>query len=167
VGDRAARRTARFVYLSDAEPHSSLRNNHGHHPPRPVNVAWRIVAANNRPLGRSAACYSTLSACVDSAFTLQAEIDRTVSAISFDTSSGHWRWTLTLDRVAVAVCVHVYERRIECVRSLAQFATACRVADPSPDEVRHLGVHAMHGYKLVAPSPTLAITSEPIPCPVD
>jgi hypothetical protein len=161
VRETTARRSARYVYLSDAEPHSSSRGRDDGGDDkrrRATNIAWRIVAANNRPLGRSAAYYPTLAACAESARTLRAAIGEAVGAVSSDIRSGHWRWTLSLEQIPVATCVHAYERRVECARALTQFIEACRVADPSPDEVRHLGSYALHGY------PTKPATSaDPVP----
>lgn len=157
--EQTARRSARYVYLSDAEPRSSARDLNDPNGRGTASIGWRIVAANNRPLGRSAARFSSLTECVAAVHLLRTEVARAIGAVSLDPARGHWLWTLTLDQQMVAASVHDYERRIECVRALAQFIQACGTADPAPVGVRQLGVRAMYGYP---PKPSRAFEPAPL-----
>jgi hypothetical protein len=148
VHNQGVRRAARYIYLSDADPIAAVRDRED---ATGARIAWRIVAANNRPLGRSEGTYPTLAECVASAGLLHEEIARVETAVGFDASKGQWRWGLTLDGIRVAACVHAYGRRIECHRGLSQFLEAASTALPAPEEVRHLGVRAMRDYDTTGP----------------
>jgi hypothetical protein len=98
-----------------------------------------VVAGNNRPLGRSAAAVSSLDECVAAATRLHRDVGHADSSVLFSVADGHWGWTVALDGEPVAVSVHAYERRFECVRSLEQFLVAVAHAEPAPERVRRLG----------------------------
>jgi hypothetical protein len=134
--------TARFIYISDERSRS-----HWHDAPAAeVRVTWRVVAGNNRPLGRSARVFPSLTECVEAASRLHREIGRADSSVLFDVADGHWRWTVALGGQSVAVSAHAYKRRIECIRSLEQFVAAAASAAPEPDGLRRLGPNALRGY---------------------
>jgi hypothetical protein len=67
------------------------------------------------------------------------------------TQHGLWTWNVTLENVPVAVCVHPYMRRVECLRGLTQFLTAVAAAEPSVGVVRYFGPHSLRGYLLAEP----------------
>lgn len=144
-----AHRPPRFVYLSDT--------------PRGEDVAgrrfgWRLVAANNRPLGRSMNVVESLTACRHHADRIHRRITDAVPSTSLDLGRAHWRWLLELDGVAVAVSVHPYMRRVECVRALGQFVTAVGVADPEEGVIKHFGPHSLRDYGLASGPPGPAVT---------
>jgi hypothetical protein len=147
------RRVPRIIFVSDADP----RTRH----PRTdaavsARVGWRVLAANNRPLGRSAQVFSSERECQDEVARLQKRLPDAVSSVLFDAARGHWTWTLLLDEVPVAVCVHPYLRRIECVRALAQFIVALESGDPELERVRNLGERALHAYDRPPARPSTA-----------
>jgi hypothetical protein len=139
----ASRRTTRFIYVSDATAPAAGRAPVPTVEPR---YGWRVIAANNRPLGRSATVFDSYQGCRDAATSLHERIDETSSSVLFNTSRGHWTWAVSLDARPVAVCVHPYLRRIECVRALRQFTDAVTLGVPSADGVRLFGERALRGY---------------------
>ena len=139
----ASRRTTRFIYVSDATAPAAGRAALPISEPR---YGWRVIAANNRPLGRSATVFDSYQDCRDAASSLHERIDETSTSVLFNTSRGHWTWAVSLDARPVAVCVHPYLRRIECVRALRQFTDAVTVGVPSADGVRLFGERALRGY---------------------
>jgi hypothetical protein len=70
--------------------------------------------------------------------------------VSFDGTAGQWDWALRLDGRDVAVCVHAYQRRIECRSALDRFLRALSEARPDQDEIRELGPNALRMYGSVA-----------------
>lgn len=139
-----SRRTTRFIFVSDATAPTAGR--------QPVveadpHYGWRVIAANNRPLGRSATVFDSYQGCRDAAAALHDRIDETTSSVLFNTTRGHWTWAVTLDARPVAVCVHPYLRRIECVRALRQFTEAVTAGVPSADGLRLFGERALRGYE--------------------
>jgi len=139
----AARRSTRFIFVSDATAPTAGR--------APVHTAdprygWRVIAANNRPLGRSATVFETYEDCREAAAALHDRIEQTSSSVLFNTTRGHWTWTVSLDARAVAVCVHPYLRRIECARALRQFTEAVSAGVPAADGLRLFGDRALRGY---------------------
>lgn len=126
--------TARFVYISDERSDGAWQDGTAGVP----HVTWRVVAGNNRTLGRSAATFASLVACVEAATRLHREAGRADSSVLFDLTEGHWRWTVGLAGAPVALSTHAYQRRIECARSLEQFLAAVTHAEPAPERLRRL-----------------------------
>jgi hypothetical protein len=138
-----ALRSPRFVYLSDENPGRSAQA-----PTVVGHVAWRILAANNRPLARSARHFSSLAECIESAIAVMDGLANATKTVAFDPVIGLWRWQISLDDVPMATCVHSYRRRIECVRAMTQFERTGVEADPRPPDVRRLGSRAMRDYQV-------------------
>jgi hypothetical protein len=143
-----SRRTTRFIYVSDASAPTASR--HVDNPVAP-RYGWRVIAANNRPLGRSATVFDSYEACRDAAEQLREAVDDASSAVHFNSTRGHWTWSVTIDEAPVAVCVHPYLRRIECVRALRQFVEAVAAGVPSAEGVRLFGTRALREYDRAAP----------------
>jgi len=160
VVDKRLHVTARFIYISDQRSRSPWHDDSAADDTR---VSWRVVAGNNRPLGRSATVFPSLAECVAAATALHREIGRADSSVLFDVADGHWRWTVALGGQSVAVSAHVYKRRIECIRSLEQFIVAAAHAAPEPDGLRRLGPNALRGYaRTVVIDAALPATAEPV-----
>jgi hypothetical protein len=123
------RREPRFVYLS-AESSVGLR------------FGWRLLAANNRPLGRGPHSASSLAECRAAVALLWSNLRDVASAMLPDPRRGIWTWGVDLDGTIVAVSVHPYLRRVECGRGLGQFLAAAAAADPGKAIVRHLGIYS-------------------------
>jgi ABC-type phosphate transport system substrate-binding protein len=52
-------------------------------------VAWRVLAANNRPLGRSAQAFTSIEECLNCALALHREAADVGVAVLFSSSDGH------------------------------------------------------------------------------
>jgi hypothetical protein len=138
-----SRRSTRFIFVSDATAPTAGRQSSTAAEPR---YGWRVIAANNRPLGRSATVFDTYQDCREAAAALHDRVSETSSSVLFNTTRGHWTWTVALDARPVAVCVHPYLRRIECARALRQFTDAVSAGVPSADGLRLFGERALRGY---------------------
>jgi hypothetical protein len=127
-------RSARFVVFSDREARSPIRDSESSNGQR---MSWRVLAGNNRPLGRSMSTYDTFGECVAATDALRASAEQLKAAVTFDHKNVSWRWTLALDEVAVAVSVRSYARRIECTRALQQFIDIVETA-PQVVDIRYV-----------------------------
>lgn len=112
---------ARFLFLGTAGP--AVRAARA---TRPVqDVLWRLVAGNNRVLGRAAAPLDSLAACRDAVALLARELPDLGAVPDLARPAGRWAWQLVrADGVVAAVSGRCYEREREMWTSLAQFLTA-------------------------------------------
>jgi len=136
VRDGTAAREPRFVYLCDGTRDQQPAGRYG----------WRLNAANHRPLGRGTLATKSLDQCRAAARLLHREAMNLEQAVA--SQHGEWSWEVSLGDAAVAVSVHGYARRIECMRGLHQFLAAARVADPEAGVVRYFGAHSLRGYRV-------------------
>jgi len=143
VHTSTTRVAARFIFISDSRPQSSWQD--GSRSDR-QRVGWRVIAANNRPLGRSARVFDSYALAVNDAAALRSHVDGLTSTVTLDASAGHWSWQCRFNGLDVACCVHEYKRRVECARSLEHFLLAVRAADPHQAELRHFGPNALRAY---------------------
>lgn len=90
-------------------------------------VGWRLVAPNNRELGRTAELVEDFTTCREAVLKLQVSLGQTRSSLWFD-DDAQWRWELLLDEEPAAVCSRPYWRRVECEYGLGQFLTNAKVA---------------------------------------
>lgn len=131
------RRTSRFVYLCDAKD-ADL----------PIaRFGWRLVAANNRPLGRGLRVEGSLAQCRAAAQRLHDDVAEISAVVHFDPARGLWSWRVALGETTVAVCAHPYLRRVECGRALAQFLTVARSTSPAAGPVRCFGPRSLRAYE--------------------
>jgi hypothetical protein len=130
VGDFPPRRGARFIFIADAVDGPDASDD------VPQRVWWRVTAANNRVLGRSARVFGSLVDCRAHATALQDSVDDVVTALSSD-SRGQWTWSAVLHADVAARSTRPFLRRIDCVRTLALFLAAARLADVEGGDVRH------------------------------
>lgn len=99
------------------------------------DVLWRLVAGNNRVLGRAAAPLDSLDACRDAVAGLARELPDLRAVPDLARPAGRWAWQLVrADGVVAAVSGRSYEREREMWASLAQFLTA------APEAVVSAGV---------------------------
>lgn len=93
------------------------------------HVAWRLLGANNRELGRSAVWYPGIDSCLESVHVLRREIGGVTSAITAVASpGGAWSWQLTVSGRPVAVAGRPYHRHRECAYNLSHFVAAVPAA---------------------------------------
>jgi len=71
---------------------------------------WRLMGANNRELGRSAASFVSYQWTRRAIGQLQRGAARLVQHSTTDPATGRWGWRVDLDGVAVAVSGRWYER---------------------------------------------------------
>ena len=83
-------------------------------------VGWRVLGANNRELGRSAAPFWRADEAYQAVYEAQASLARTVTRLWAD-DLGQWFWNITLDDDQVAVSSRGYRRQRECIYSIEQF----------------------------------------------
>ncbi|HJQ44586.1 MAG TPA: hypothetical protein VJ831_15960 [Jatrophihabitantaceae bacterium] len=133
MGERGtpARRAARFVFVV-----ASVQL------PRGISdeddsacVWWRLVAANNRVLGRSARTFGSIADCRVGAAEMHDRVRQVVTSLATDVR-GQWTWTASLDGELIAQSAHPYLRRIDCVRTLALFLAGVASADPRAADIR-------------------------------
>ena len=91
-------------------------------------VAWRLVGANNRELGRSAEVFDDIVACRAAIDHVRERIGAADAAVVLNDSSGLWTWRLAIDSKTVAAASRAYQRRRECSYNLAQFVGAASAA---------------------------------------
>jgi len=106
---------------------------------------WRLAAANNRELGRSASVFADLDSCRASVARLASSIDSTVPTTTIDDKTGLRAWQLSLDGELVAVSARRYHRQRECLYSLAHFLEAVRIARVTSGTPRYRLLQAEHG----------------------
>lgn len=139
--DVLARRRPRFIFLSDGTGENEL-------------FGWRLVAANNRPMGRSVRTSASLDSCRDAASLIHRRSAEAAQSATVDVARGHWTWRVGVDGAPAAVSVHRYLRRVECLRALAQFVAALAQADPADGVVRCFGPNSLRAYEPPAGVPT-------------
>lgn len=123
---------ARFVFISDGIAATEGRTDDE----VDDRIWWRLVAANNRVLGRSVGTDLGEVVCRKHAAELGDRVDEAVPALTTD-ERGRWTWTLALDSVDRARCAHPFPRRVDCQRALTLFLRGIRSADPQAGTVRY------------------------------
>jgi hypothetical protein len=98
-----------------------------------IHLSWRLLAANNRDVARSAVAYGRLDDTLDAVAELQEKV---TNAISVSTRSGRadWSWRLRLVGRDIAVSSRTYQRRLQCEAACALFVVLVPLAvlDPAP-----------------------------------
>ncbi|HEV2342956.1 MAG TPA: hypothetical protein VGS97_02580 [Actinocrinis sp.] len=89
------------------------------------HVAWRLLGANNRELGRSPIWYPDVESCREAVRVLKREIGGVTPAImSVPQPGGAWSWRLAVSGTPVAVAGRPYHRQRECAYNLNHFVAA-------------------------------------------
>lgn len=134
VARQVDRRAPRFVFLTDdAVPGPTSR------------YAWRLDAANHRPLGRAATISQGLDACRAAAAAVHDAIGAVIEDVLVERSGAYWAWRVVLGGGS-AVSLHRYLRRVECLRGFAQFAEVVGATDPALGVIRTFGQHTLRSY---------------------
>jgi hypothetical protein len=102
----------RFQLLTSAAPASGSSSE---------SVAWRLLGANNRELGRSTHGFPDLATGRADLERLRQQLDLVESRLSISTPRGSWVWQLLLDGDDVARSARSFSRMRECRYSLEQF----------------------------------------------
>lgn len=83
-----------------------------------IRVGWRLLATNNRDLGRSAVTYADRAACREALRRLQAHA-ADLRPVTVRTGPSHWGWRLLAGDRVLAVGGRDYQRRIQAERAAA------------------------------------------------
>jgi hypothetical protein len=75
-------------------------------------VSWRLLATNNRDLGRAPGGYPDTEACRAAVRELQEGVGR-AEPVTVRSGPSSWGWRLMIDDRVVAVASRVYQRRIQ------------------------------------------------------
>ena len=137
----------RYIFLTDqtAGLQSELAT--------PRRVVWRLLAANNRVLGRSATVFPSLEVGFEAARSLSAGLASALYTLAFRESLSRWTWTVTIDGEPCAVAAHLYQRRIACLRGVRQFLLLGQRVGPNQNAVRLIGSNAFGSYgPIIQPS---------------
>lgn len=121
----------RFVFISDGVDAKAAGSDD--------RIWWRLVAANNRVLGRSVGTDLGEQECRIRAAELGRRIDEVVPLLTTD-ARGRWTWTVSLEQVERAQCAHPFPRRVDCQRTLTLFLRGARLADPLAGSVRYFAM---------------------------
>jgi uncharacterized protein YegP (UPF0339 family) len=101
-----------------------------------IHLSWRLLAANNRDVARSALAYGALADCLDAVAELRERVGDAM-AVSTRTGRADWSWRLRLDARDIAVSSRTYQRRLQCEAACSLFVVlvplAAVEAAPSPD----------------------------------
>ena len=93
-----------------------------------ASVAWRLVGANNRELGRSTRAYADLIACRESVSFLREHLGEADTLLANVSTTGLWLWRLNIGEQWIAVSGRSYLRRRECQYNLGQFVAEAPTA---------------------------------------
>lgn len=91
-------------------------------------LAWVLVSANNRVLGRSADLFATVPECHADIDYLRAQRADAVGLIIPAVQRHRWAWRLEYGPAALAISGRSYFRRAECSYNLARFLDAVPAA---------------------------------------
>jgi uncharacterized protein YegP (UPF0339 family) len=98
-----------------------------------VMLCWRMLAANNRDVARSAIGYSDLAGCMKAVAELQSRVTEAVT-VAARSGRADWSWRLRLDGEDIAISSRTYQRRLQCEAACALFIGLVR--DATFDVVR-------------------------------
>lgn len=87
-------------------------------------VAWRLVGANNRELGRSGETFADITDCRAAIARTCAQLTSCPPGMMADPSTGSWYWRLDVGPETLAVSGRAYQRQRECSYSFGQFLIA-------------------------------------------
>jgi uncharacterized protein YegP (UPF0339 family) len=94
---------------------------------------WRLSSGNARVLGISAPSFDSADEAAAAARDVQATAALGIVELA-STNGSAWRWTMSVDGVAVATSAAVYGRRHECLAAIGRFraTAATALVDPVP-----------------------------------
>jgi uncharacterized protein YegP (UPF0339 family) len=101
-----------------------------------ARFGWRMLAANNREVARSASTFADIASCVQAVHDLQCGVSDAV-AVASRGGRADWSWRLRLDDVEVAASSRTYQRRLQCEAACTLFVEL--VPDAELVEVRTSG----------------------------
>lgn len=100
----------------------------------PKGFGWRLLAANNRDVARSAQLFTDVDGCLAAIRALRRDFAASVPA-SLRIGRSEWSWRLRLDDVDVAVSSRSYQRRLQCTAACDLFMDLVPQAAISDDPI--------------------------------
>jgi len=91
-------------------------------------VAWRLVGANHRELGRSTVVFPTLDRARAAVGMLAVRIADLDGQVRTGAPGGAWTWRVALDDLPVATSSRSYSRQREAAYNIAAFLAAVPLA---------------------------------------
>ncbi len=116
--------------ISDSTDHRrrpSRLHFHLYSGPPSGGVRWRLLAANNRELGRGSLVYSDAEACRAGLARTVVELP-TMERVVIRLDRTRWMWQLRKDGVDVVASGHAFERRPRCEEAWERFLRFAPVA---------------------------------------
>lgn len=129
----AGERTGRPVPATppDRAPHLR-RPDRGERPgeEQPRRVGWRLIGANNRELGRSAAVFESMELCRAAVVRLREGVGagQVRGLFAMSDTAGTWTWRLELGGHQAAMSGRTYQRQREAQHNLTLFLAAVPLA---------------------------------------
>lgn len=118
----------------------------------PTVVRWRLLSANNRQLGRSAAVFDDVAAARAAALALQDSLGAVDQVVTRLATPPRWVWSLVRAGTVVAVSGRSYETERAVVRTLSLFLSSAAAAPvavvnrlPRPRRTSHPSLRAFDG----------------------
>ncbi|HEY1489281.1 MAG TPA: hypothetical protein VGF84_24465 [Micromonosporaceae bacterium] len=93
-----------------------------------ARFGWRMLAANNREVARSATTFADVASCIDAVDNLHHYIGEAL-AIASRTGRADWSWRLRIDGMDAAASSRTYQRRLQCEAACALFVELVPCAD--------------------------------------
>ena len=103
-------------------------------------VTWRLLATNNRDLGRGSEAYPGKEACWDAVRRLQRGAPD-LAAVLVRTGPSSWSWRIQAGRGTVAVASRHYQRRIQATQAAAVALELIPTAELSGLDPRAAPIH--------------------------
>ncbi|SNY62182.1 hypothetical protein [Paractinoplanes atraurantiacus] len=100
---------------------------------QPGRVYWRLLAINNRDLGRAATAFPDVRSCRAAVVWLQEHAAQ-LSVLTVRTGPTSWGWRIVADGPAVAVASRQYQRRIQAEQAAAIVLALIPGAEPLADD---------------------------------
>jgi uncharacterized protein YegP (UPF0339 family) len=85
-----------------------------------ARFGWRMLAANNREVARSASTFADVVSCVEAVRHLRRNVSDAL-AVASRTGRADWSWRLRISGVDEAASSRTYQRRLQCEAACALF----------------------------------------------
>jgi hypothetical protein len=113
--------TARFtIYVAPCRGRGGRPLVRGEKVVADARIGWRLLAANNREVARSASTFDDVQSCVDAVRDLRNHVSDGL-VIASRTGRADWSWRIRIDGVDQAASSRTYQRRLQCEAACALF----------------------------------------------
>jgi uncharacterized protein YegP (UPF0339 family) len=85
-----------------------------------ARFGWRMLAANNREVARSAGTFDAVDVCMDAVTDLRRDVC-TGTVVASRSGRADWAWRLRIADVDVAASSRTYQRRLQCEAACSLF----------------------------------------------